>query len=60
MSEHEIDDLIRELQNNSVELYSFVSENAEDLTDDEIDNLVDDFGGDPLSLREFVVNVLGG
>lgn len=60
MSEQEIDDLIRELQNNSVELYSFVSENAEDLTDDEIDNLVDDFGGDPLSLREFVVNVLEG
>jgi len=37
------DELVTELRNNSVELYSFVAENAlEDLSDDEMDALVSD------------------
>lgn len=59
MSEKEIDDLVNELQNNSVELYSFVGENvSEDLSDDEMDALVSDFESDYLSLREFVIEAM--
>ncbi|GAB0168182.1 hypothetical protein LSPCS325_16190 [Lysinibacillus sp. CTST325] len=59
MSEKEINDLVTELQNNSVELYSFVAENAsEDLSDDEMDALVSDLENDYLSLREFVIEAM--
>ena len=61
MTEQEIYELVAELQGNSLELYNYVAENCEeDLTDEEIDNLVSDFETDTLSLREFVINVLEG
>lgn len=58
MSEDELFDFVKELQNNSIELYSFVAENSEELTDEEIDELVEELEGDYLSLREFVINAL--
>lgn len=59
MSEKELDEFISELQNNNVELYSFVVENvSEDLSDDEMDALVSDLESDYLSLREFVIGAL--
>jgi len=59
MSENELHDFVKELQGNSLELYSFVAENSdEDISDEHIDSLVNEFQGDYLSLREFVVNAL--
>jgi len=53
MSEKELDGRVTELQNNSVELCSFVAENvSEDLSDDKMDALVSDLESDPLSLRD--------
>lgn len=56
MGENELHDFVKELQGNSIELTNFVAENAENLTEEEIDELVDEFEGDYLSLREFVLN----
>ena len=54
-SEDELHDFVTSLQNDSVELHNFVAQNAEDLTVEEIDNLVEEFEGDYLGLREFVI-----
>ncbi|MFY0519348.1 hypothetical protein ACOMCU_16195 [Lysinibacillus sp. UGB7] len=59
MSEKELDERVTELQNDSVELYSFVAENvSEDLSDDEMDALVSDLESDTLSLRDFVIKAM--
>ena len=58
MSEKELDALVSELENNSTELFNFVAENTEDLTDKEIDDLVSDLESDTLSLRAFVIHAL--
>ena len=59
MTDIEIDELVQELQANSVELYHFIMENCDgDLTNEQIDNMVSDFESDYLSLREFVVHAI--
>ena len=58
MSENELHDFVKELQGNSIELYSFVAENSEELTEEEIDELAEELEGDYLSLREFVINAI--
>ncbi|MBG9728032.1 hypothetical protein ABD87_00315 [Lysinibacillus sphaericus] len=59
MTEDELHGRVKELQNDSVELYSFVVENSsEELTDEEIDEKVEELEGDYLSLREFVINAM--
>lgn len=58
MTEEQIDGMVRELQNNPVELWDFVSRNVEGAEPSEIDNLVNDFEGSYLDLREFVINSL--
>lgn len=57
--ENELYDFVRELQNNGVELYSFVAENTSpELSDEQIDSLVSELESDYLSLREFVISAL--
>jgi len=58
MTENQLHDFVKELQRDSVELTNFVAENAEELTGEEIDELVEDFEGDYLSLRDFVIRAL--
>lgn len=59
MSERELNKFVRELQSDSVELYSFVTANtSEDLSDGQMDSLVNELEGDYLSLRKFVINAL--
>lgn len=57
--ENELYDFVKELQNNGVELYSFVAENtSQELSDEQMDSLVSELESDYLSLREFVINAL--
>lgn len=59
MSERELDKFVRELQSDSVELYSFVTANtSEDLSDGQMDSLINELEGDYLSIRKFVINAL--
>jgi len=59
VSERELNKFVRELQSDSVELYSFVTANtSEDLSDGQMDSLVNELEGDYLSLRKFVINAL--
>ncbi|MED2737625.1 hypothetical protein [Bacillus toyonensis] len=58
MTEEQIDEMVRELQNSPVELWDFVSRNLDGAETSEIDALVDDYKSSYLDLREFVINSL--
>jgi hypothetical protein len=58
MTEEQIDDMVRELQNSPVELWDFVSRNMVEAETSEIDALVDDYKNSYLDLREFVIESL--
>lgn len=58
MTENELHAFVKELQENTVELMNFVCINAEHLSESEIDELVEEFEGNYLGLREFVINAL--
>jgi len=49
VSERELNKFVRELQSDSVELYSFVTANtSEDLSDGQMDSLINELEGDYL------------
>ena len=58
MSEEEIDQLVKELKNNPVELNSYVASFFLDANIEEIEAKARELENDDLELREFVLNNL--
>lgn len=58
MTEDQLHDFVKELQSNSLELGSFISENSPDLENKKLDDLIRDYESDYLSLRDFVIQAL--
>ena len=58
MTENEIDKLVNELQNDSVELWAYIANVLDDKEGEEIDAMAEELKNSPLDLREFILNNL--